>query len=93
MTWTVTELEERRRFAWQATVPGLRIVADHVLTPRPDGTTTIRLSVEHRGVVGWAIRPLTGRITDRYLHTEANGLKRAAELVARRRRQASAATE
>jgi uncharacterized protein YndB with AHSA1/START domain len=44
VTWTVTDVQPGRSFAWTATGLGARSVADHAVVPRPDGgsTATVR---------------------------------------------------
>ncbi len=89
MTWTVTKLDAPVRFTWAAKAPGLHIVADHILSPASDGTTTIRLTIEETGGLARAIEPLTRGTTDRYVRIEAQSLKESAERVAARRGDAS----
>jgi uncharacterized protein YndB with AHSA1/START domain len=79
MTWTVTALDPPRCFTWQSRAPGVRVVARHVLHPERDGTTTVDLSVQQTGVLSPLFRLLTSRVTDRYLHTEAEELRHASE--------------
>ena len=77
--WTVTQLDEGRVFVWEATGPGVRTVARHAVEPLDDGRSRATLSVTQEGWLG----SLTGRfyrgLTDRYLATEAAGLKARAE--------------
>jgi uncharacterized protein YndB with AHSA1/START domain len=79
MTWTVTALDPPRCFTWQSRAPGVRVVARHVLSPDRDGTTTVDLSVHQTGALSPLFGLLTRRVADRYLHTEAEGLRLAGE--------------
>jgi len=76
--WTITEWVPGRRFTWVARAPGLRVVADHVLTPEAEGC-----SVEHRvrygGILGRLAGRVFGGITARYLQMEADGLRSRSE--------------
>lgn len=78
MTWTVTELEPGRGFAWTARSSGVRSVANHRIEPTASGSR-VTLSVEQDGFMTWLMRPFIKRIGERYIEAEAEGLKRRAE--------------
>ena len=78
-TWTVTEVEPGRSFTWEQPGPGVRTTARHALEPIEGGGTRVRLSVEQSGWMAWAIDLFYGRLTQRYIETEAAGLKERAE--------------
>ena len=78
-TWTVTEVEPGRSFTWEQRGPGVRTTARHALEPIEGGGTRVRLSVEQSGWMAWAIDLFYGRLTQRYIETEAAGLKERAE--------------
>lgn len=79
MLWTVTELTEGRSFVWQATRPGVHLVAGHHLVPSGAGIVNLTLTVQQRGLVGRALEPLTRKAARRYVELEAQGHKLAAE--------------
>lgn len=76
--WTVTELEENRRFAWETKVMGTRMFATHVITSHGGGCTNT-LILELTGAAG----ALLGRIASKRLRsalaTENAGFKQHAE--------------
>jgi uncharacterized protein YndB with AHSA1/START domain len=84
VVWTVTDVQPGRSFAWTATGPGVRSVGDHAVVPRPDGggsTATVRFtSTGPLAGLSWL---LLGRLTRRYVQTEAAGLKERSETRAR----------
>jgi len=76
--WTVTDLEPGRSFAWIRRSPGVTTRADHVVTEGPDGTR-VALGIEHSGPLAGLARLLAGRLTGRYVETEARSLKARCE--------------
>ncbi len=76
--WEVTEWKPGKSFAWETTVLGARILADHVLDP-VDGQCRFTQSVRYHGCVGAFLGALTGSVTQEYMRIEAQGLKRLAE--------------
>ncbi|MGP4027738.1 SRPBCC family protein [Actinomadura sp. 3N407] len=77
--WTVTAFEENKTFTWESRSPGVTTVAVHEIVPKPDGTVTVRLTLDQKGPLAPLISILTGRLTRRYVTMEANGLKTKAE--------------
>jgi uncharacterized protein YndB with AHSA1/START domain len=82
-TYTVTALEPGHAFSWEQQQPGSRVSAHHECTQLPDGGTRVELRVVMSGVVGGVMGLLYRRLTERYLATEAAGLKARAEGSAR----------
>ena len=82
-TWHVTSVDdegaERRAFVWEAGAPGLRSVGSHAVVARPEGGSTVTLSIRTRGVLGRLMWPLLGGLTRRYVSIEAESLKAEAE--------------
>jgi uncharacterized membrane protein len=76
--WEVRDWQPSRRFVWQSGVPGLNIVADHVLEANEHGCTAA-LHLRYDGPLGAVVGILGKRITTRYLALEADGLKARAE--------------
>jgi len=79
VVWTVTDLEPRRSYTWTARNPGITSVADHQLSPGPDDTVTVRLSVRQTGPLAPLLGLLASGLTRRYVNMEAEGLKRYCE--------------
>jgi uncharacterized membrane protein len=77
--WTVIDLEPGAGFTWISTGFGARTTARHTIELLPDGGTRVRLSVEQSGPIGSLVGRLYAGLTDRYLATEAAGLKAACE--------------
>jgi uncharacterized membrane protein len=77
--YVVTELEPGRSVTWVATGPGVRTTARHLLEPLDGGGTRVTLAVEQAGPVGAVMGRFYRRLTDRYLATEAAGIKARSE--------------
>lgn len=77
--WTVTAFAENRTFTWESRSPGVRTVAAHDIVPRPDGTVSVRLTLDQTGPLAPVASLLLGRLSRRYVTMEANGLKAKAE--------------
>lgn len=76
--WTVTELTDGCSFSWESRSPGLTITAAHVVQPHPGGSR-LSLSISVSGPmsgIGWM---MTRSLTKRYVSTEADSIKKAAE--------------
>ena len=76
--FTVTKLEEDRGFDWESTSPGLRGIGHHWIVPIATGSR-VTLGVDFRGVLAPVVRVFYGRLTQRYIQLEADGLKRRSE--------------
>ena len=77
--YVVTELEPGRSFTWVATGPGVLTTARHSIEPLATGGSRVRLSVEQAGWLGSLMGRFYRGLTDRYLATEAAGLKARCE--------------
>lgn len=77
--WTVVRLEPLRSFAWESRAPGVRASADHVLSPMPDGSTSVTLQIEFSGPLAVVARVLAGSLTRDYIAREAALLKQRVE--------------
>jgi len=76
--WQVTELDGRRSFTWVTRSPGVQLTAGHVVDADGAGSR-VTLSLEFSGLVGPLAARLYGRLSRRYLATEANGLRERCE--------------
>jgi uncharacterized membrane protein len=78
--WEVTELVPGEFFTWVAGGPGIRTTGRHAVSPADAaGRVTVTATLEQAGPLGPLVGLLTGRLTRRYLRTEAEGLKRHCE--------------
>ena len=76
--WTVIRFEPARRFDWESRTTGSHTIAGHIIEPNGTGSK-VTLTVQ---VSGWAARLLQGflkPLTERYMATEAEGLKKVCE--------------
>ncbi|MEJ2060353.1 MAG: SRPBCC family protein [Gammaproteobacteria bacterium] len=76
--WKVTQWEPHSCFAWESAAPGAVVVAEHWLTPVQEGCQ-LTLKLAFTGMLGGLFGFLSGKVTQRYLNLEANGLKARAE--------------
>lgn len=83
-TWTITSWRPGEGFTWESTAPGLHSTGVHDLAPTPDGTR-IELELRWRGPLRWVLELLYGRLSRRYVTTEAAALAARVEGSAARR--------
>jgi len=76
--WTVTELEEGRRFTWVSPTPGMVAIGRHEVIPR-NGGSRATLAVRFDGPLGGIVGRLMRNVNNRFLSLEANGLKARSE--------------
>ena len=79
--WQVTEFENQRNFTWSTRSPGLRMTAGHSISSQGQGSR-VALSFELSGFVAPLASWLYGGLIERYITTEAQGLKKRCESVA-----------
>lgn len=79
--WRVTALDPGRSFVWQATAGGVTTVAEHRVAPA-DGGTRMTVGIRLSGRLAWLVGALYGRRIRRYITTEAEGFRKAAEAAA-----------
>jgi uncharacterized protein YndB with AHSA1/START domain len=72
--WVVTWWDPGTGFAWRSSGPGVTTTATHDLTPTADGGTEIVLAITWTGPLGGLFGLLLGRLTRRYVDTEAASL-------------------
>ena len=76
--WQVTGFENQRNFTWAARSPGLCMTAGHSIEPEGVGSR-VTLSFELSGFIAPLISRLYGGLIQRYITTEAQGLKKRSE--------------
>jgi uncharacterized membrane protein len=79
LTWTITELNPGREFAWEASSPGVKTIGAHTVSSSGARTSKLTLGLTQSGVLARLVGALTGARTRKFVQMEANGLKRAAE--------------
>ena len=79
--YTITGLEDCRRFTWESRLPGTRLIADHIVE-EVGGKTRLELSFSAEGVMGALVQWLYGGKIASFVETEGRSLKRAAEVAA-----------
>lgn len=78
-TWTVETLEPGRSFSWTTTSPGLHIVGHHDVEALSETRCRVVLTTVANGALAAIADSLTGTLAQRYIETEAAGLKRRSE--------------
>ena len=72
--WQVVELTPGKGFTWVSTGPGLRVTARHTVES-VDNESQVTLSIQYEGLFGPLLARFVGKLNDRYLALEANGLQ------------------
>ncbi len=78
-TWEILEWAPPGRFTWQSRSPGVRTTGTHIVEPAPSGGTRVSLAITWSGPLAPVVRLAYGRLTQRYVDTEAGQLKARAE--------------
>jgi len=78
--WEVTELVPGETFTWVARGPGIRTTGRHSVAPAADAAgVTVVAVLEQAGPLSPLVGRLTRGLTERYLQTEARGLRNRCE--------------
>ena len=78
--WKVTARDDQARiFVWEASRPGIRVIARHHVELGPGGSSLLTLELAYRGLVGWLMGVQLKNLNWDYLTKEAKGLKRHCE--------------
>ena len=80
-TWTVTQVEPYRYFAWENDYRGVHTLAGHRIEPDGSGAN-VTLSLETSGLMATLFAPMIARVARENLPAEAAGLKRRCESIA-----------
>ncbi len=78
-TWEMLEWAPPHRFVWSSRSPGVRTTGTHVVEPTGDDTCRVSLAITWSGPLAPVVRRVYGRLTQRYVDTEAAQLTRRAE--------------
>lgn len=76
--WTVTELTTSN-FTWESKVPGMHMVAEHVIKSVNANQSEVTLTLAFNDWLGNLIGKLYGKMTEEYVQTEAQSLKKRVE--------------
>lgn len=75
----MAELDDSlRSFTWVNSVPGVRVVAKHLVVPFSE-RSRVRLSLHFQGLLAGVLGFATRKLNNRYLAMEAQGLKSLVE--------------
>ena len=78
VVWTVTELNSAN-FTWESKSPGMHMVAEHVVKSVNANQSEVTLNFAFNGWLGNLIGKLYGKMTEEYVQTEAQSLKKKVE--------------
>lgn len=78
--WTVTELSTSN-FTWESKATGMQMVAEHILKAVNANQIELTLTFSFNGWLGNIIGKMYGKLTQDYIQTEAQSLKKKAEAV------------
>ena len=76
--WIVTELTTSN-FTWESKVPGMHMVAEHVVKSVNANQSEVTLTLAFNDWLGNLICKLYGKMTEEYVQTEAQSLKKRVE--------------
>jgi len=77
--WTVTLLQPPSSFTWESRMPGMFMLAEHTLKPINASQTELTLKFAFQGWLGEIIGRMYRKISESYLATEAQSLKKRVE--------------
>ena len=77
VVWTVTELNSAN-FTWESKAPGM-LVAEHVVKSVNANQSEVTLTFAFNGWLGNLIGKMYGKMTEEYIQTEAQSLKKRVE--------------
>ena len=78
VVWTVTELNSAN-FIWESKSPGMHMVAEHVVKSINENQSEVTLTFAFNGWLGNLIGKMYGKMTEEYIQTEAQSLKKKVE--------------
>ena len=78
VVWTITELNSAN-FTWESKSPGMHMVAEHIVKSVNANQSEVTLTFAFNGWFGNLIGKLYGKMTEEYVQTEAQSLKKRVE--------------
>ena len=78
VVWTITELNSAN-FTWESKSPGMHMVAEHVVKSVNANQSEVTLTFAFNGWLGNLIGKMYGKMTEEYVRTEAQSLKKRVE--------------
>ena len=78
VVWTVTELNSAN-FTWESKSPGMHMVAEHIVKSVNANQSEVTLTFAFNGWLGNLISKMYGKMTEEYVQTEAQSLKKRVE--------------
>lgn len=76
--WTVNELTTSN-FTWESKAPGMHMVAEHVVKSVNANQSEVTLTFAFSGWLGNLLGKMYGKMTEEYVQTEAQSLKKKVE--------------
>src|SRR6185436_2759377 len=77
--WTVTVLTPPSNFIWESRMPGMLMLAEHIVRAVSANQTQVTLSFAFQGFLGEIMGRLYRSIVESYISTEAQSLKKRVE--------------
>jgi uncharacterized membrane protein len=77
--WTVTILTPPSNFIWESRMPGMHMIAEHIVHAVNANQTEITLSFAFQGFLGEIMGRLYRNMVESYIATEAQSLKKRVE--------------
>lgn len=75
--WVVTEVQPGRSFSWESRSPGVKVLAEHVLSGTAPEGPSVLLRISFSGLLSGLVARLYGGLTQQYLVREAQALNAA----------------
>jgi len=76
--WTVTKLTSSS-FTWESKMPGMHMVAEHSVSSKGADQAEVILTFAFNGWLGNILGKMYGKMTQEYIETEAQSLKKRVE--------------
>ena len=76
--WAVTVLEAFS-FTWESKAPGMHMIAEHIVSSKGANQAEVTLTFAFKGWLGKLIGKMYGKMTQEYIETEAQSLKKRIE--------------
>ena len=78
-TWTVTALVPPASFVWESSMPGMHMIAEHMVRAVNANQAEVTLSFAFHGFLGEIMGRLYRNMVESYIATEAQSLKKRVE--------------